>query len=109
MLVLAFSSKENLEENLDQETNADEVMEEVFDLELQTLHPKLVDGVELLFVDDISHVLGLYQDKTLSVIAMYASIKDTQNPTANPIAMEDICIGFNPQDVKKSLSLPKQH
>ena len=72
---------------------------------MQNLHPILIDGVQFLFVDDISHVLGLHQDKTLFVIAMYASIKGTQNP----ISMEDICIDFNFEDVTKSLALPKQH
>ena len=80
-------------------------MEEVADLELQTLHPILIDGVEFLFLDDISHVLGLHQDETLSVIAMYAGIRDTQNPTA----MEDVCIDFTSQDVTKALALPKQY
>ena len=60
-LALTFSAEEkSAKENLDQEINADEVMEKVANLELQTLHPILIDGVEFLFLDDISHVLGLH-------------------------------------------------
>ena len=47
VLVLTFSAEEKpVEENLDQDIDTDEVMEEVADLELQTLHPILIDGVE---------------------------------------------------------------
>ena len=102
---LASSTEDKLDDNLDQAIKANEVMEEVLDLELKTLHPILIDGVEFLFVDDMSHILVLHQDETLFIIAMYASIKDTQNQTA----MEDICIGFNFKDVAKSLALPEQH
>ena len=75
MFALTFSIEEKSEEDLDQEIDTDEVMEEVLDLELQTLHPILIDGVEFLFLDDISHALGRHQDKTLSIIAMYLEPK----------------------------------
>ncbi len=92
-------------DDIDRDIEGDDVMDEIPELEVQTLYPILIEGVEFLFLDDIAHVLGMHQDETLSVLAMYAGIRDTQHPSNN----DDIRIEFNSTDVTKALTLPENH
>ena len=60
-LALASLAKDKVDDNLDQDIEAHKVMEEMLDLELQTLDPSLINGVEVLFLDDdISHILEMH-------------------------------------------------
>jgi len=71
------------EETPDTFIEGEEAIEEAPELELISLHAIIVDGIEFLLLDDISKTLGLREDEALSIIAMYAGMRDDINPTGD--------------------------
>ncbi|MCO5574482.1 hypothetical protein L7F22_028267 [Adiantum nelumboides] len=70
----------------------DEVLEEVSELQILSLHAVVVNGRHFLFLDDIAKTLGLRKDESLSMLAIYVGMKDPsgkQEKTQFEIDFED--------------------
>lgn len=92
-------------EDVEQTIQGEDVEEEIPELLLRTLHPVVVDGVEFLFLDDITHTLEMHQDEALSVLAIYAGMRDTTNPKEDT----SIQLDYSSSNLTTMLALPEVH
>ncbi len=77
------------EEVTDELVEGDEVLEEVPDLTVLSLHPVIIDGKEFLFLDDITKTLGFREDEALSIITMTVGNQGNSTEGTVKISFED--------------------
>ncbi|MCO5581798.1 hypothetical protein L7F22_035687 [Adiantum nelumboides] len=75
MALILLQAPYSTEED-DSMMEGEEVLEEVLELQIISLHAVVVDGRQFLFLDDISKTLRLREDESLSVLAIYVGMKD---------------------------------
>ncbi len=91
--------------DVEETMEGEDVEYKIRELLIRTLHPIVVDGEEFLFLDDITHSLEMHQDEALSVLAVYAGLHGTTNPTQDV----EIQLDFSSAPTTRMLALPEAH
>ena len=59
------------------------MLEKASNLVVPFLHPIVIDGVEILLLDDISKALGFHENEALLALVMHPSMRDPANPSVD--------------------------
>lgn len=73
-MALVLLQKGDLVDEPDRDMEPQEIIDALPELDVTTLNPLIMDGVEFLLLDDIAKSLGLREDEALSILAISAGM-----------------------------------
>lgn len=100
MALILLQQGPNEDEEPHRDLEGDQIVEEIPELDVTTLHPIIMDDKEFLFLDDICKSLGLREDEALSILAISCGFHNEDTPEQQTTGVQ---IDFDDHSVTKAL------